>query len=172
MYKSFCLLWHIKFSLNLRRAQHVKWEGDFEFLCSLCERLVTVFHQIKQYNHFTACHFISQENGCVFYHKEHGNSLTKGSGKAIFHSISSTYSVHLLGLLFLFILTCGISLPLTYKTANNQQAVLRMINSTTNSMRQNISKWERVVLLETIGRAKRKTITKNAFLATTTIINN
>jgi len=49
---------------------------------------------------------------------------------------------------------------LTYKTTNNQQAVLRMINNTANSMRQNIGKGESVILLETIGRAKRKDINK------------
>ena len=67
------------------------------------------------------------------------------------------------------ILTCVISLPLTYKTANNQQAVLRMIHSTANSMRQNIGKGESVVHLKTIGRAKTK-ILKLCFPAIVIII--
>lgn len=67
------------------------------------------------------------------------------------------------------ILTCVISLPLTYKTANNQQAVLRMIHSTANSMRQNIGKRESVVHLETIGGAKTK-ILKLRFAAIVIIV--
>ena len=69
-------------------------------------------------------------------------------------------------------LTCGISLLLTYKTTNNQQAVLRMIDNTANSMRQNIGKREGVILLETIGRAKRKDINKYGFFTIITILLN